>query len=144
MISRRAAGLVAKRGYTNVRVFTEGIPGWVKAGYSLGAEKALPDIEISSLGARQLKELLDDVVVLDIRPRPIYQKARIRGSINIPLTLLSRRYTEVPRGRKVVAVDLNEKRVLMAARFLRSKGYDALMLRGGVMGWAMQGLPLEK
>lgn len=139
---KKAAGLVAKRGYNNIMVFRDGVPGWVMAGYSLNTEHALPKTKIPSVNADQLKEILGDVLVLDIRMESLYEMGWIKGSLKIPLEFLSQRYTEVPKGEKIVVVDHAGRQVLTAARFLKDKGYDVVRLQGGLMTWVQQGLPL--
>lgn len=142
---KKAAGLVAKRGYTNVMVFKYGMPGWVQAGYTLNTINALPKSKIPTLTAAKLKEMLADVYIVDIRTKALYEMGWIRGSHKIPLGLLSKRYTELPKGKKVVVVDHAGKQVLMASRFLKSKGFDNVQrLQGGLMAWINQGYPLEK
>lgn len=95
-----AAGLVAKRGYSNIMVFRDGIPGWVKAGYPLNIERALPKIEVPSLNASTLKTMLDAVYIIDIRTENLYAMGGIKGCVRIPLVHLSTRYAEVPKGKK--------------------------------------------
>ncbi len=142
---KKAAGLAAQRGYTNITLFRDGIPGWVKAGYTLDNEKALPKTKIPSLGAQKLNENLDDFVIVDIRPKLLYKMGTIKGSVQIPLALFPERWTEIPKDRKIIVVDHAGKQVLVAARYLKSKGFvDVSRLQGGLMTWAAKGLPLEK
>ncbi|MBW1741255.1 MAG: hypothetical protein JRJ42_09010 [Deltaproteobacteria bacterium] len=143
---KAAAGLVAKRGYTNVMGFRDGIPGWAKAGYPLVKEHALPKVNVPSLNAAQLKGMLGNVCIVDVRTEKLYKEMGwIKGSLKIPLGYLSKRYTEIPKGKKVVVVDHAGKQVLVAGRFLKTKGYDDVSrLQGGLMAWLSQGYPLEK
>jgi rhodanese-related sulfurtransferase len=126
-------------------VFRDGIPAWVRAGYPLNTEKALPKIDIPSINTRQLKEIIDEVHVVDIRPESLYEMGWIAGSQKIPLTLFPQRYTEIPKEKTIVLIDHVAKQVLMAGRFLKTKGYEkVLRLQGGLMAWVSQGYPLEK
>lgn len=132
-------------GYKNIQVFSGGIPEWVKEGYPLDTEKALPKTDIPSLSAEQLNAVLQEVLVLDLRPESLYEMGAIKGSLKIPLASLSSRYQEIPKGKKVVAVDHSGSQVLVAGRFLKSKGFeDVDRLQGGLLAWVNQGLPLEK
>jgi rhodanese-related sulfurtransferase len=139
-----AAGLAAKKGYTNIKVFKDGIPAWVQAGYPLNAEKAMPKASIPTMNAQQLKEELGKVQVLDIRPPLLHKMGWIKGSLKIPLAQLSKRYDEIPKGKKVVVVDHAGVQCLTAARFLKSKGLEAVRLQGGILAWTEQGNPLDK
>jgi rhodanese-related sulfurtransferase len=142
---KEAAGLVAEKGYTNIATFKEGIPGWVKEGFPLNKEHALPNSEVPSLNAGELKGLLGNVVILDIRGPILYKMGWIKGSQKIPLGQLSARVAEIPKGKGIVVVDHAGNQVLAAGRFLKSKGYeDVKRLQGGVMAWVSQGLNLDK
>jgi len=130
---KKAAGLVAKRGYSNIMVFRDGIPGWVKAGYSLNKQKALPKSKVPTLNTKELKARLGSVVILDIRTPSLYKMGWIKGSVKIPLALLSMRFGELSKGKEIVVVDHAGKQVLTAARFLKSQGYDKVdRLTGGL------------
>ncbi len=145
MMYKEAAGLAAKRGYTRVMTFKEGIPGWVKAGFSLDTQHALPGLEVSSLGADEVKGLLDKAIILDVRTPSLYGMGCIKGSYRIPLEHLSDRFSEIPKGRKIIVVDHAGKQVLVAGRFLKTKGYeDVERLQGGLMAWMTRGFALEK
>lgn len=137
---------MAKLGYKNIMVFSEGIPGWKKAGYPLNTEKAYPRSEIPELTPVQLQEKLGDVHLLDVRYERSYTRGFIKGSQNIPIFLLSRRVQEVPMGKIIVIVDSHGYPTYMPAGwFLKSKGYtDVLMLKGGMPAWVNEGLPVEK
>ena len=142
---KKAAGLVAKKGYSNIMVFRDGVPGWVKAGYSLSKKNALPKTKIPTVNADKLKSMLGDVEIVDIRTKSLYKMGWIKGSVKIPLGFLSKRYSEIPKGKKIVVVDHAGKQVLISARFLKSKGFgDVSRLQGGLMSWSRQGLSLEK
>lgn len=147
--SVKTANLAVKMGYTNVLVYNEGIPEWVKRGYAFERKKIYPEVVIPALAAADLKKLLDakaNVLVLDIRDPVDVVAGRIPGSVNVDLEDLDRRLGQVPKGRKIVLVDLHGKQTHQAGRFLRSKGYDDVArLDGGfVSGWLRAGLPFEK
>lgn len=126
-------------------VFEAGIPGWINAGYPLNTQSALPKMSVSSITGTQLKNVLGDVVVLDIRTEKLYPMGRIQRSLLIPLALLSERYEEVPKGKRIVVVDHAGKQSLTAGRFLKVKGYKNVeRLEGGLMAWIGKGYALEK
>ena len=82
----RAAGQVAKLGYKNVQIYSEGIKGWVKAGFPL--DKDIPRTEIPPLTPSQLQKKLKDAYLLDVRPEKSYEQGHIKGSRNIPSDLI--------------------------------------------------------
>ena len=145
MISKKAAGLVADRGYTNVKWYRDGIPAWVKAGNVLEKKDALPKVEVPILSADELMGMVADVYVVDIRPEHMYNMGSIKGSSKIPMTKLSAEYTGIPKAEKIVFQDHTGKQALVAGRFLKSKGYpEVFRLQGGLMAWSRKGYPLEK
>ena len=142
---KQTADLLTDLGYTNVMTFKAGIPGWIKAGYPIEQSGALEKAKIPTMRADELKGMLGQVVVLDIRPPKLYEMGWIPGSVKIPLGLISTEYQRIPKGKPVVVVDHAGKQVITAGRFIITKGYtDVKRLEGGLMAWSMKGYPLEK
>jgi rhodanese-related sulfurtransferase len=136
-------------GHTNVAVYNEGLPEWVRRGYPAELRKVYPVIEIPVVSAAELKGLLDakaKVFVVDIRDEDDCRSGMIPGARNVDLELLDARLAEVPRDRKVVLVDMQGKQTQIAGRFLASKGYrDVVRLDGGLVGgWIKAGYPVAK
>jgi len=141
-----AASLAAKLGYTNVRLYAEGMPGWEKAGLPLVRENAIPRVEIPPLSTSQLLARLNDAYLLDIRIKAVYEGGHIKGSHNIPIHLVTSRFQEIPMDKSIVVIDvLGNPGWMPIGWFLKSKGYsDVMMLKGGMNAWVKEGLPLEK
>jgi hydroxyacylglutathione hydrolase len=133
-------------GYKNVLVYSEGIPGWTKAGLPLNKDTTIPRPEIPPLSPSQVQEKLGDVYLLDIRIEGLYKEGHIRGSRNIPIHLLSRRYNEIPTDKQIIVIDVRGNPAWVPVGwFLKSKGYtDVTMLKGGMTAWQKEGLPLER
>lgn len=142
---KKAAGLVADLGYSNVMTFKGGIPAWVKAGFALDKTGSLGKEKIPTVSANKLKGMLGSAQVVDIRSPSLYAMGWVPGSIKIPLGKLSAGYAAIPKNTPLVVVDHAGKQVLIASRFLRSKGYtDVQRLQGGLMTWNRKGYALEK
>ncbi|MFB6114014.1 MAG: rhodanese-like domain-containing protein [Halodesulfurarchaeum sp.] len=82
--------------------------------------------------------------LLDIRPRSAYKTSAIDGSYNIPVydqlgngeeTALRERLDEIPGDRTVVVICKMGVVAKRATKVLRSDGYDAVTLVGGMRGW---------
>lgn len=136
-------------GYTNVFVYNEGLPEWIKRGYPANIKKVYPKIEVPVVSAADLKGMLDrkeNLFILDIRDEDDLKAGTIAGARNIDLEVLDTSLSKVPRGRKIVIIDLHGKQTNMAARFLASKGYDDVVrLDGGfASGWLKAGYPIER
>ncbi len=139
-----AAGQVAKLGYKNIQIYSEGIRGWVKAGFP--SDKGLPRAEIPPLTPSQLQEKLEDAYLLDVRLEESYKQGHIKGSRNIPSDLISRRFQEIPTDKKIIIIGgVRDPAWVPTGWFLKSKGYnDIMLLKGGMNAWQKEGLSLEK
>jgi rhodanese-related sulfurtransferase len=80
--------------------------------------------------------------LLDVREDDEWQAGHIEGAQHIPLGQLSERVSELPAGRRIVAVCRSGGRSGVAVRGLRQLGHDAENLDGGVTAWSKAGLPL--
>ncbi len=69
--------------------------------------------------------------VVDVRNPEELTLGMIDGAVNIPLPELRRRYTEIPKNRRVVIYCQVGQRGYFAVRFLKQKGYNATNLSGG-------------
>jgi rhodanese-related sulfurtransferase len=83
------------------------------------------------------------VVVVDVRQHAEWNGGHIQDAIHIPLTELSSRQHQLPRGKTIVTVCRSGHRSTLAARTLTRAGHDVLNLRGGMNAWARAGLPLR-
>ena len=136
-------------GYTNVFVYNEGLPEWVKRGYPADLKKVYPAIEVPVISAADLKAMMDrkeKIFILDIRDEDDLKAGTIKDAKEIDLEVLDAHIGQVPKGRKIVIMDLHGKQTNMAGRFLASKGYtEVVRLDGGfVSGWIKAGYPAAK
>ena len=136
-------------GYTNVAVYNEGLPEWVKRGYPANVKKVYPAIEIPIVSAAALKGMLDrrqDVAVVDVRDDDDVKAGRVPGSVHLEIELLDARLAELPQGKKIVLVDMHGKQTQVVGRFLAAKGFrDVARLDGGfVGGWIKAGYPIAR
>lgn len=140
-----AAGLVANRGYTNIMVFRDGLPAWIKAGYPINSTKLLKQCNVPAIEPGQLNKSLDDCLVVDIRPRSAYKNGYLPESRAMPLAYLSKLSAELPKDGKLVVVDHKGKQCKTAAQWLKDKGFsNVLWLKGGLAGYKKAGYKLEK
>lgn len=76
MLSHNSAFKAEKLGYTNVRVYAEGFPDWIKNG------------NLHAVSVAHLKKLMDEkapITVIDARPKARkYDLGHIPGAINLP------------------------------------------------------------
>lgn len=97
------------------------------------------------IDARSAADLLaaKDAVVVDVRQHEEWQTGHIHDAIHVPLSQLSNRRQQLPRGKTIVTVCRSGHRSALAARKLTRAGHDVLNLSGGLNAWARAGLPLS-
>lgn len=78
-----------------------------------------------------------DVVVIDVRPANEFESAHIPYARSMPLSELKARLKELPKGKKIVAYCRGPFCLMSddAVRLLRKSGYDAVLLRDGIVEW---------
>ena len=86
------------------------------------------------------------VTVLDVRPEDEFASGHLPGAVNVPLSQLRKRLTELPQWQEVIAYCRGPRCVLAfeAVALLRAEGRTARRLDGGLPEWKIAGLPVEK
>lgn len=81
--------------------------------------------------------------VLDVRPEDEFAGGHLPNALNIPLSQLERRLSELPPDQEIVAYCRGPWCVLSfeAVALLRARGYRARRLEDGFPEWKMAGLP---
>ena len=90
---------------------------------------------------RQVADRLDEVQLIDVREVDEWEAGRIEGALHIPIGELGDRVGEIDKSRPVVAVCRSGARSKKVVDALRSRGYDAENLVGGMQAWEHAGLP---
>lgn len=83
--------------------------------------------------------------LVDVRTRMEWQEYHIDGAVNIPVTGLSKRLSELPQNKEteIIAICLSAHRSIPAVRILQDAGFKkARQLKGGMMAWKKAGLPI--
>lgn len=77
-----------------------------------------------------------NVMLLDVRtPQEIKSDGKIANSLLIPLDSLSRNLNRLDKSKKIIVYCHTGNRSLEATKFLRSRGYDAINMLGGIEAW---------
>lgn len=79
---------------------------------------------------------------LDVREDYEWESGHIEDAIHIPLQQLPERYLELEKRRNFVVVCQIGQRSDLAAQFLKSRGFEAFNLDGGLERWTAEGYPL--
>jgi rhodanese-related sulfurtransferase/DNA-binding transcriptional ArsR family regulator len=155
-----AAGLVASRrdgvriyyrlAHQNVAAFAGQVQDFAASRLAEAEQAArsyLGDMAALEPVARdELFQRLQDgqVLVLDVRPEAEYAAGHIPGALSVPHDQLAARLAELPEGADIVAYCRGRYCVFApdAVRLLRSRGFSARPLRGGLPEWRLAGLPV--
>lgn len=95
-------------------------------------------VDVTSGKLREMIANNEDFVILDVRnPNELVSgPAPLKGAVNIPLPELSKRYSELPAGKDIVAVCMSGFRSAKAADFLIQKGFEKVYnLKGGMAAY---------
>ena len=111
--------------------FTDGLTD--NSGYMIEMAQAKPKIEAGE----------DDLFIIDIRSETSYKAGHIPGSVSIPLRELVDKLDSVPKDRPVWVVCKMDAMSAYATMILRTHGYPATLVLGGVPAWADAGGTLE-
>lgn len=82
--------------------------------------------------------------LLDVREPYEYQEGHIAGARLLPLGDLARRMGELPQDREILVICRSGNRSGAATRQLAQAGYQAINLRGGMIGWQRAGYPMKR
>lgn len=89
----------------------------------------------------------EEAIALDIRDRKEYSAGHITGSLNIPLANLDSRISELDKykDKKILVVCKMGNSAAMAVAKLQKAGFtEALRLKGGMMQWQTDSMPVVK
>ena len=97
-----------------------------------------------SLGSKVKGEHALEVVrggasLLDVRENDEWKSGHAPGAIHVALGDIDKAPRRLPKGRPVVVMCASGMRSRTAAKHLRSLGYDAASLSGGIAGWQRAG-----
>ena len=88
----------------------------------------------------------ENAIVLDIREKADFKTGHLVNAINIPFASLSSRTGELEKYRKqpIVLVCKSGQTVGAAGKMLREQGFNTVRMKGGMMEWNSQNLPVVK
>jgi rhodanese-related sulfurtransferase len=159
-LAERAAAILSRNGYGDVRILAGGVEAWAAAGFELFSGVNVPSkafgeyIEHAkgtpNIGAAELEKSLRDgadLVVLDSRPFDEYVRVSIPTATNVPGAELVLRAREIaPSPQTTVVVNCaGRTRSIIGAQSLINAGLPnkVLALRNGTMGWSLAGFACD-
>ncbi len=125
-------------GYRGVRILPITYDAWKAAGNPIatGHTKTtivyvpkpkpgtIPHAEFRKMAA----VLPPDTVIIDVRNADEYAAGHVKGAMNIPLDELNERYTEIPKGKRVILYCDRGLRAEMGYHILAEKGFNVSCL----------------
>ncbi|HEV3158486.1 MAG TPA: rhodanese-like domain-containing protein [Xanthobacteraceae bacterium] len=160
-LTERAGLVLARNGYSDLRILAGGVETWAAAGFELFTGVNVPskafgefiehENRTPSIAADELARLIGedaDLVVLDSRPFDEYARVSIPGATNVPgaeLVLRARELAPSP-DTTVVVNCAGRTRSIIGAQSLIDAGLPnkVVALRNGTMGWSLAGLTCDK
>jgi rhodanese-related sulfurtransferase len=159
-LAERAATILARNGYTDLRLLAGGVGAWAAAGFELFTGVNVPSKAFGefiehedgtpSVTADELARLFRDnadLVVLDSRPFDEYARVSIPRATNVPGAELVLRARELaPSADTLVVVNCaGRTRSIIGAQSLINAGLPnrVVALRNGTMGWSLAGFDCD-
>jgi rhodanese-related sulfurtransferase len=137
-MSPNSAGRAEKLGYTNVKVYHDGLPEWNKRNHAVLSAKALKEAWID-------KDMA--LVLLDVRPEATANKGFIKGAVTMPAAELAKNIGKFPPKEKKPPIVIYDGKggddAKKAAQSLIKAGYTAVIMAGGFDAWTAASFPVE-
>lgn len=88
----------------------------------------------------------EEAVVLDVRDHKDFSQGHLVDAINIPFAKLAERMSELEKykTRPIVLICKSGQTVAMAGKMLKQKEFEVYRMKGGMMEWSAQSLPVVK
>jgi rhodanese-related sulfurtransferase len=137
-MSPNSAGRAEKLGYTNVKVYHEGLPEWTKKNYTVLSAQFLKESWIE-------KEIPH--VLLDVRSAADAEKGFIKGAVAMSAADIAKNLDKFPPKDKKPPIIIYDQKggddAKKAALALVKAGYSANIVTGGFDAWKAANFPAE-
>lgn len=138
--------------FKNVLALTGGVLGWIEEVNPIisgGNKESITDwSKIDYIIPEQLKLAIDNnypVFILDVRPSSQYALGHIPQAVNIPLTELEKRKSEIPISKEILVYGSNNDEDFKAGVKLNDLNFLATYtLKGGFAAWKEKDFGLER
>ncbi len=145
--SKKAATKAIGLGYTNVWVYSEGMPVWEEMGYSFyrgnDYEKRVETTKVVPSELQKLMETeADSITVVDVRDAEEFAEGHIPGAINLPLKNFAVNSGILDKKKKIVVYCNSGGRSYGAYKKLMKLGYKNIY-QSIFADWKELGLPVS-
>jgi len=129
------------------RVGLDRIVGYLDGGMIAWALSGLETSHVGLISAKELHEMVtgsDNFVLLDVRFPMEYTDNHIKGAINIPVSELSTRHTELNKDKPTILICSSGNRSSLGVSILKQHGFhNAFNVAGGMSGYSAAGYTKE-
>lgn len=98
---------------------------------------------MKEISVQELKAILDQVNLVDVREPDEYVDAHVPGAKLIPLATVPVRDNELDKSQTQYIICKSGARSAKAAEYLIANGFDAVNIAGGTMAWIDSGEPVN-
>ncbi len=101
--------------------------------------------DITSVEAKTMLDKSRNIYLLDVRTPDERRQGYIPGSVLIPIDMVERRISEIPKNRPVIVYCAVGSRSRPVAQALARSGYaEVYNMKDGIFGWYRNGLPVQR
>jgi rhodanese-related sulfurtransferase len=138
-MSPDSARRAEKLGYTNVKVYVDGTPAWMKRNYLVLSTQFLKEAWIE-------KDIPH--VLVDVRPATEAEKGFIKGAVTVPVAEIEKAIAKFPPKDKKAPIMIYDQKggddAAKAAKALIAAGYAPVdIISGGFDAWKAAGFPVQ-
>ena len=138
-----AASVLLAAGFPDVSDLLGGYVAWEGAGLPVTMDGAVGVAAVPEVGPRAAKALIEaGALLLDVREPAEWQAGHAPEATPLPMGQVRDHRDSLPRDRRIVVVCRSGGRSAAVTGSLRSWGFDAVNLSGGMCAWAAAGLPV--
>jgi len=146
--SKKVARLVQPLGYTNILVYSEGIPVWEERDFPLVTGPGYgKKIEITRLKPSELDALIKadekDYVLVDVRDNVEFSEGHIPSAINIPSETFAMKSAVLPKEKRIIVYCNTGSRSYLAYKKLIGLAYPRIN-QTLLADWKEAGLPVTR
>jgi hydroxyacylglutathione hydrolase len=127
-----------------IRIGYDELDGRLEGGIEAWARE-YPVETIPSIDARELRERLDEVLLVDVRQQSEWDEGHIAGAVHFEAGRTAWEELPFPHGRPLAIQCASGNRSMSVSSVLRRRGYDnVVQVDGGITKWKMRGFPVTK
>jgi hydroxyacylglutathione hydrolase len=127
-----------------IRIGYDELDGRLEGGIEAWARE-YPVETIPSIDARELRERLDEVLLVDVRQQSEWDEGHIAGAVHFEAGRTAWEELPFPHDRPLAIQCASGNRSMSVSSVLRRRGYDnVVQVDGGITKWKMRGFPVTK